>query len=66
MYIMHMVKKRYNQYMETYQIDKFESLRNQTGISVSELMRRMFDLCLTDNVVNQIIPCMSGQISVGR
>lgn len=66
MYDIHMAKQRYNQYLEVRQVATFESLRDHTGITVSELMRRMFDYCFQESVMNQIVPCMSGQLKTNH
>lgn len=60
------VMRNYNQRMPERQIDALRALREQTGLSVSELIRRMFDYCIRDHVFNEIVPAMSGQVSVGR
>lgn len=46
--------------------DKMETLQSQTGLTLSELMRRMFDYCLQPQVLNMLVPCMSGQMQTGR
>ena len=44
----------------------FQSLKEQTELSIAELMRRMFDHCLQTNLMNEIVPNMSGRLTVGK
>ncbi len=36
----------------------------ETGLSVAEILRRMVDFCFRDEVLNQLVPCMSGQVNI--
>lgn len=47
------------------QQDAIRDLHEQTGLGMSELVRRMFDFCLSQPTLNQLVPNMSGQIHVG-
>lgn len=38
--------------------------KEQTGLSLSELLRRMMDHCLTTGVMNELVPSMSGRLEV--
>lgn len=38
------------------------SVAEQTGLSYSELLRRMVDNCLQSQTLNQLVPSMSGKI----
>ncbi len=40
-------------------------LQRQTGLGISELVRRMLDNCLQEDSLNRLVPNMSGQIRVG-
>jgi hypothetical protein len=52
----------YTQRLADRQIVSLEKLRDQAGISVSELMRRMIDYCLQEEEINHIVPCLSGRL----
>ncbi len=56
--------RRFNQYMPERQIEQFRALAQQTEIPVSELMRRMFDHCFREEVLNTIVPALSGRLEV--
>jgi hypothetical protein len=38
------------------------SLKEQSGLNLSELTRRMFDYCLQEHRLNELIPSMSGRM----
>ncbi len=44
---------------------EIRSLQSQTGLGMSELVRRMLDLSLQKDSLNQIVPTMSGQLYTG-
>ena len=48
------------------QMGMLREVSEQTSLSVSEVMRRMYDHCLQPVVLNQLVPSMSGQINVGK
>lgn len=56
--------KRHNQFLLERQLEQFKTLSELTEISVSELMRRMFDHCLRADVLNTIVPAMSGHMEI--
>lgn len=35
------------------------------GLTASELFRRMLDYCHQDHILDQLVPCMSGQLTIG-
>lgn len=39
-------------------------LSAQTGTSMSEWVRRMLDYCTQPRVLNEMVPCLSGQIQI--
>ncbi len=41
-------------------------MSDQTELSVSELLRRMVDHCFQPAVTNDMLPCMSGRITIGQ
>ena len=41
-----------------------KNLASQTGLTASELMRRLIDAARTPTVFNLIVPAMSGQLVV--
>lgn len=49
-----------------WQQQSFDRLHGQTGLTKSELMRRMFDYCLQEFVINQLVPTMSGSLTVAK
>lgn len=61
-----MTKQQYNLRMEREQLEALSQLRQQTGITVSELMRKMVVYCTQGQVINEVIPCMSGQLILRR
>ncbi len=56
--------EKLNQYVLDHQAASFRQLKVETGYPVAEIMRRMFDHCFQDKVLNAIFPSMSGRISV--
>ena len=40
----------------------FLYLRDVSGVSSCELMRRMFDLCMNEGTLNELLPLASGCI----
>ena len=60
------MRQQYNLRIPRDVITSFEQLKQQTGITVSELMRMMFCHCMTPPVLNEIVPCMSGSLSVSK
>ncbi len=54
--------QRINHFVPERHVEQFRSLARQTEIPVAELMRRMFDFCLKPDVINVIVPSMSGQV----
>ncbi len=56
--------QRINHFVPERHVEQFRSLARQTEIPVAELMRRMFDFCLQKEVLDRIMPSMSGQISL--
>jgi hypothetical protein len=57
--------KQYSHWIPDRQMDAFRDLQLQTGVTVSETMRRMYDFCFSEPVMNQLFPSMSGQIRLG-
>ena len=52
--------------MDDNQIERLRNGSVVTGVCMSELLRRMIDYCLQDDVIcNLVVPFMSGRISVG-
>lgn len=47
------------------QSEMLDRLTDQTGLSFSEFMRRMIDQCLQEYALNNMIPHMSGKITIG-
>lgn len=54
--------KRFNLYLPDQHLKRFEELSRQTGLPVAELMRRMYDHGFEERNLNQLVPCMSGQL----
>lgn len=48
------------------QREGLKSIAEQTGYSQSELVRRTLDYVLTSQGINQVIPALSGTISIRR
>lgn len=57
--------KQYSHWIPDQQMARLRSVSTETGITVSELMRRMYDYCLQGKVLNELVPAMSGQIQKG-
>ncbi len=57
--------KQYSHWIPDRQMDHFRELQTQTGVCVSETMRRMYDLCFSEPIISQLFPSMSGQIKLG-
>ncbi len=49
--------------MAEHHVSGLARLRDQTGITVSELLRKMLDNFLCEPKLNQIIPACSGQMN---
>lgn len=52
-------------YVHERHMEDFRSLSAQTGEPMAEIMRRLWDYGLRPHVLNEIIPCMSGQLETG-
>lgn len=35
----------------------------QSQLSISDLVRRMVDYCVKEPILNEVVPCMSGQFA---
>ena len=46
------------------QKDELRRRSEMTGLSVSELLRRMIDHCCQETVMNSLVPSMSGRQNV--
>ena len=51
---------RFNLFIPDRQLNTFYKLSQDTGLAVADLMRRMYDYCLREPVLCDIVPCMSG------
>lgn len=49
-------------YVPERQLDEFRHLSAVTDEPIAEIMRRVWDYGLRETVLNEIIPCMSGQL----
>lgn len=58
--------QRFNLFVPDRILSGFLSLSDKTGYSTAELMRRMFGHCLQDQVLDVLVPEMSGVISTGK
>ncbi len=58
--------ERMNQYLPAYQTQALRELRQRTDLSVAEWMRKMIDHCLQPKVLNELLPPMSGHLSIRR
>lgn len=56
--------ERLNFFFPGRQAEGLRSLAHQTELSSSELLRRMVDYCLKGNVLNELVPQLSGNISL--
>lgn len=45
-------------------VDNFQNLAKETGITVSELKRRMYDFCFQEKILNEMLPSLSGSIQI--
>ena len=52
----------FNTKLPDHQENAIKRLKEQVGLTYSELVRRMFDYSLRPQVLNEIIPSMSGQL----
>lgn len=52
----------FNFYLPERQMQRLRSVSSQTDLSVSELMRLMFEHGLQPKVLNRLLPTCSGQI----
>jgi hypothetical protein len=41
---------------------ELRQVAQQTGLTLTEVLRRMMDHCLQGPVLNQLVPCMSGSL----
>ncbi len=53
-------------HLPTRQKEEFQNLSNETGEPIAELMRRMFDYCFQERVLNELVPAMSGSLGVQK
>lgn len=56
--------KHFNLLIPERQWEHLSNISTQTEIKISELMRRILDYGLKQQVLNEIIPSMSGQIKI--
>ncbi len=45
--------------------ERLRDLSEVTQLSQAELLRRMMDQCFQEKVLNELVPAMSGQLSLG-
>jgi hypothetical protein len=64
MYVGRMLNVRFNHFWSERQADTLELLKEQTGLTKSEIIRRMFDYCCSAEVLNTLVPAMSGHLRV--
>lgn len=53
-----------NSYIPDRQGQELQSLKERSGLSLSELIRRILDNSLREHVLNDIIPPMSGHLNI--
>lgn len=46
--------------------EQVRRVSEQAGLTMAELMRRMMDRCLQEEMINELCPRVSGQISVNE
>lgn len=54
-----------NSYIPDRQGVELQSLRERSGLSLSEIIRRLIDYGLQERVLNEIVPSMSGSFTKG-
>ena len=57
---------RYQQLWSEKQAEELQRLSELTQLPKTELVRRFFDFCTKENNLNELIPAMSGHLTVGR
>ena len=57
---------RFDLYVTSQQREEIRIRSEQTGLTAAELLRRMMDYCSQETVMNQLVPNMSGYLSIGR
>lgn len=59
-----MLNRRYQQVWTGHQADELERLKQLTGLPKTEIIRRMFDHCVQESVLNQLVPTLSGSLGL--
>ena len=53
------------QHLPEQQVKALHDLKELTGLTMTELSRRMIEHCLKEQVLNEVLPCLSGQLRLG-
>ena len=56
--------ERLNFFATSGEVSKLRLLSERTEFTLSDWLRRMIDYCLQDRVLNELLPSMSGSVSV--
>lgn len=54
----------FNGYFDDRQGDYLQRMKQNTGIGISEYLRRLLDYSIREEIVNELVPAMSGQLQV--
>lgn len=57
---------RFCLYLLDRQIDQMQQVKDKTEFSISEITRRFFDHCLQTNVLQELVPTMSGHSFISK
>lgn len=60
-----MLNHRFNHMWSSGQAHALEQIKEATGLTKSEIVRRMFDYCCSSEQLNRLAPAFSGQIQLG-
>ncbi len=60
-----MLNHRFNHMWSSGQAFMLEQIKDATGLTKSEIVRRMFDHCCSSEQLNRLCPAYSGQIQLG-